>query len=194
MVITTGWAFAVMAGVFAAIACGTLGFAISSGDYSKLIYYVPAQMLGAFVGAALVWLHFLPHWKETADVSSKAGRILHRVGDSQFRREPRQRSHWHIRACVCFRRCVLKDGRARRPRCRPWTPPCRLCGLGHRSFAGRHHRLRINPARDLGPRIAHAVLPIAGKGSSDWNYAGIPVVGPLVGASLAGLLLHALRF
>jgi glycerol uptake facilitator protein len=52
----------------------------------------------------------------------------------------------------------------------------------------------INPARDLGPRIAHAVLPIAGKGSSDWGYAAIPVIGPLAGASLAGLLLHALRF
>jgi glycerol uptake facilitator protein len=51
----------------------------------------------------------------------------------------------------------------------------------------------INPARDLGPRIAHAVLPIAGKGNSDWGYAAIPVVGPLVGASMAGLLLHALH-
>jgi glycerol uptake facilitator-like aquaporin len=52
----------------------------------------------------------------------------------------------------------------------------------------------INPARDLGPRIAHAVLPIAGKGGSDWSYAGIPVVGPLVGASLAGLLVHSFHF
>jgi glycerol uptake facilitator protein len=52
----------------------------------------------------------------------------------------------------------------------------------------------IDPARDLGPRIAHAVLPIAGKGSSDWGYAGIPVVGPLIGASLAGLLMHMLHF
>jgi glycerol uptake facilitator protein len=52
----------------------------------------------------------------------------------------------------------------------------------------------INPARDLGPRIAHAVLPIAGKGNSDWSYAPIPIVGPLIGASLAGLLVHALHF
>jgi glycerol uptake facilitator protein len=52
----------------------------------------------------------------------------------------------------------------------------------------------INPARDLGPRIAHAVLPISGKGTSDWGYAGIPVVGPLIGASLAGLLIHMLHF
>jgi glycerol uptake facilitator-like aquaporin len=60
------------------------------------------------------------------------------------------------------------------------------------SFSAR--RYAINPARDLGPRIAHAVLPIAGKGSSDWGYAGIPVVGPLIGASLAGLFVHALHF
>jgi len=77
MVITSGWAFAVMAGVFTAIACGsgdahlnpavTMGFAISSGEFVKFVPYVVAQMGGAFVGAALVWLHFLPHWKETPE-------------------------------------------------------------------------------------------------------------------------------
>src|SRR5271168_5107863 len=81
LVITTGWAFAVMAGVFVAIACGskggflnpavTLGVAISSGDYSNLASLIGAQMLGAFVGAALVWLQYLPHWKETPDASLK---------------------------------------------------------------------------------------------------------------------------
>src|SRR5215470_14702330 len=75
MVITTGWALAVMAGVFVAIACGssdahlnpavTMGFAVSSGEFSKLAPYVVAQLAGAFAGAALVWLHFLPHWQET---------------------------------------------------------------------------------------------------------------------------------
>ena len=75
MVITSGWAFAVMAGVFTAIACGssdahlnpavTLGFAVSSGQFAKFAPYIIAQMAGAFVGAILVWLHFLPHWKET---------------------------------------------------------------------------------------------------------------------------------
>lgn len=52
----------------------------------------------------------------------------------------------------------------------------------------------INPARDLGPRIAHAILPIAGKGDSDWGYASIPVIGPLVGGALAGVLIHLIRF
>src|SRR5271168_902212 len=81
MVITTGWAFAVMAGAFVGVACGskdaflnpalTLGIAVSTGDYSKLAGYLPAQLLGALVGAILVWLHYLPHWKETQDPSLK---------------------------------------------------------------------------------------------------------------------------
>src|SRR5258706_11623568 len=74
MVITSGWAFAVMAGVFTAIACGsndahlnpavTMGFAVSSGDFARVAPYLIAQMAGAFVGAALVWVHFPPPWEE----------------------------------------------------------------------------------------------------------------------------------
>ena len=81
MVITAGWAFAVMAGVFTAIACGssdahlnpavTLGFAVRAGDFGKVAPYIAAQMLGAVAGAALVWLHYLPHWKETPDAPGK---------------------------------------------------------------------------------------------------------------------------
>ena len=83
MVITSGWAFAVMAGVFTAIACGsadahlnpavTMGFAVSSGQFAKFAPYLVAQMAGAFVGAILVWLHFLPHWRETKDQGLKLG-------------------------------------------------------------------------------------------------------------------------
>ena len=81
MVITSGWAFAVMAGVFTAIACGsndahlnpavTMGFAVSSRDFARFAPYLIVQMAGAFVGAALVWLQFLPHWKETPDQGLK---------------------------------------------------------------------------------------------------------------------------
>ena len=81
IVITAGWAFAVMAGIFTAVACGstdahlnpavTLGFAVSSGNYAKFLPYLAAQVLGAFAGAALVWLHFLPHWRETPDAETK---------------------------------------------------------------------------------------------------------------------------
>src|SRR5215813_2627042 len=81
IVITAGWAFAVMCGVFAAIACGssdahlnpavTLGFAVRAGAYGKFLPYLSAQLLGAVVGAVLVWLHYLPHWKETPDTGLK---------------------------------------------------------------------------------------------------------------------------
>src|SRR5437899_3992935 len=81
MVITAGWAFAVMAGVFTAVACGssdahlnpavTLGFAIRAGSFGKCLPYIGAQMLGAIVGAGLVWLHYLPHWRETPDPGLK---------------------------------------------------------------------------------------------------------------------------
>ena len=81
MVIATGWALAVMTGVFTASACGssdahlnpavTLGMALKSGDFSNVVQYTAAQMLGAMVGATLVWLHFLPHWEETPDADRK---------------------------------------------------------------------------------------------------------------------------
>src|SRR6266403_1322038 len=83
MVITAGWAFAVMAGVFTAIACGssdahlnpavTIGFAIRDSDFAKFMPYLVAQLLGGIAGAALVWLHYLSHWKETPDVAAKLG-------------------------------------------------------------------------------------------------------------------------
>src|SRR5258705_5150161 len=86
MAITTGWAFAVMAGVFTAIACGsndahlnpavTIGFAVREGNFAKFAPYLAAQMLGAIVGAGLVWLHYFPQWKETPEASSKLGCFL----------------------------------------------------------------------------------------------------------------------
>src|SRR6201981_4245809 len=83
MVITAGWAFAVMAGVFVAIACGssdahlnpavTMGMAVRAGSFQKVLPYFAAQVLGAVAGATLVWLHYLPHWKETAGKDAKLG-------------------------------------------------------------------------------------------------------------------------
>jgi len=203
IVITAGWAFAVMAGVFASIACGskdaflnpavTLGFAISSGDYSKLVSLVTAQMLGAFVGATLVWLHFLPHWQETPDTSLKlavfctvpairnvaANLISEIIGTFVL----------VFIAGAIFSKAVAKDGIA--AGLGPYLVGCLVWAIG--LSLGGTTGYAINPARDLAPRIAHAVLPVAGKGNSDWNYAAIPVVGPLVGAGLAGFLLHILN-
>ena len=202
IVITAGWAFAVMAGVFAAIACGskgaflnpavTLGFAISSGDFSKLLSLAGAQMLGAFVGATLVWLHYLPHWKETQDVSLKLGVFctapaIRNVAANLISEIIGTFVLVFIAGAI-FAKAVAKDGPA--AGLGPYLVGCLVWAIG--LSLGGTTGYAINPARDLGPRIAHAVLPIAGKGNSDWGYAAIPVVGPLLGASLAGFLLHAL--
>ncbi len=200
IVITTGWALAVMAGVFTAIACGskdahinpavTLGFAVSTGDFHKVGPYIAAQMLGAIVGAALVWLHFLPHWKETVDPSAKlavfsttpairnttANLISEIIGTMVL----------VFVVGAIFSRAVAATGPA--AGLGPYLVGSLVWGIG--LSLGGTTGYAINPARDLGPRIAHAILPIAGKGSSDWGYAPIPVLGPLVGGALAGVLIR----
>lgn len=203
MVITAGWAFAVMAGVFAAIAFGskgaflnpavTLGLAISSGDYSGLFSLMGAQMLGAFVGATLVWLHYLPHWKETADASLKLGVFctapaIRNVATNLIS-EIIGTFILVLIAGAIFSRAVSQVGIA--AGLGPFLVGCVVWAIG--LSLGGTTGYAINPARDLGPRIAHAVLPITGKGRSDWGYAAIPVFGPLIGASLAGILLHVLK-
>jgi glycerol uptake facilitator protein len=204
MVITAGWAFAVMAGVFASIACGskdaflnpavTLGFAVSSGDYSKFLPYAAAELLGAFVGAALVWLHYFPHWKETPDAALKLGVFCTapaiRSAAANLISEIIGTFVLVFIAGAIFAKAVAKDGPA--AGLGPYLVGCLVWVIG--LSLGGTTGYAINPARDLGPRIAHAVLPIAGKGKSDWGYASIPVIGPLVGASLAGLLVHVLHF
>lgn len=203
LVITTGWAFAVMAGVFTAIACGskdahinpavTIGFAVSSGNYSHVALYVGAQMLGAIVGATFVWLHFWPHWRETQD--SELKRLC-------FCTEPAIRNAVTnltsevlgtfvlvLVVASIFSKSVASGGLA--PGLGPFLVGCLVWGIG--LCLGGTTGYAINPARDLGPRIAHAILPIPGKGKSDWNYASIPVVGPLIGGALAGLLIRALQ-
>jgi len=201
MVITSAWAFAVMAGVFAAIACGskdahlnpavTLGFAISSGDYSKLALYLPAQLLGAFAGATLVWLHYFPHWKETLDPSLKL---------AVFCTSPAIRNLFANLISEIIGTFVLvfivgaifsKAVAGIAGGLGPYLVASLVWGIG--LSLGGTTGYAINPARDLGPRIAHALLPIPGKRDSDWSYATIPVVGPLLGSGLAGLLLRALK-
>ncbi|MCI0352883.1 MAG: aquaporin family protein [Acidobacteriales bacterium] len=204
IVITAGWAFAVMAGVFASIACGspdahlnpavTFGFAVSTGDYSKLAPYITAQMLGALTGAILVWLQFLPHWKETPDPSLKlavfctapairnlaANLVSEIIGTFVL----------VFVIGAIFSKAVSNVGIS--AGLGPYLVGCLVWGIG--LSLGGTTGYAINPARDLGPRIAHAILPIAGKGHSDWQYATVPVVGPLIGGSLAGLFIHLAKF
>ncbi len=202
MVITSGWAFAVMAGVFTSIACGssdaylnpavTMGFAVSSGQFAKLVPYIVAQMAGAFVGAVLVWLHFLPHWKETPDQGLKlavfcTAPAIRRFGANLISEIIGTFVLVFVVGAI-FSKAVAASGPA--AGLGPYLVAALVWGIG--LSLGGTTGYAINPARDLGPRLAHAALPIAGKGSSDWGYAIVPVLGPLFGAGLAGIVLRAI--
>jgi glycerol uptake facilitator protein len=197
IVITAGWAFAVLIGVYVAIAFGSkdafinpavaVWAAISSGDGSKLASVIPAEFLGAFVGAALVWLQYLPHWKETTDPGLKlacfcTGPAIRNTGANLISEI--------IGSVVLMVGVGAIFATPNGPLAGGWGP----YAVGMLVWAiglslGGTTGYAINPARDLGPRIAHAVLPIAGKGDSDWGYSWIPVVGPLIGAVIGVLVM-----
>jgi glycerol uptake facilitator protein len=201
MVIATGWAFAVMTGVFTAIACGapghlnpavTLASAVASGDFHNVLPYTLAQILGAIAGAALVWIHFGPHWSQTPDAESKRACFC----TSPAIRNPAANLASEIIgtfvlilvASAIGSKAGAPVGPA--PGLTPYLVGCLVWGIG--LSLGGTTGYAINPARDLGPRIAHSLLPIAQKGGSDWSYAPVPIAGPLVGAALAGLLVRAI--
>jgi glycerol uptake facilitator protein len=202
MVITAGWAFAVMCGVFTAIACGspeahlnpavTLAVALKTGDYSRLVPFALAQLLGAFVGATLVWLHYLPHWEQTSEVEFKRGVFCTipaiRNAGANFFSEVLGTFVLIFLISAIFSKQVASVGIA--AGLGPFLVGSLVWGIG--LSLGGTTGYAINPARDLGPRIAHALLPIAGKGDSDWGYAWIPIAGPLVGGALAGWLVRVI--
>ena len=202
MVITAGWAFAVMAGVFTAIACGssdahlnpavTIGFAARDGNFAKFFPYFAAQLLGAFVGAALVWLHYLPHWIETPDSGVKLACFCTapaiRSAVSNLFSEMIATFVLVFVVGAIFSKSVAATGSG--AGLGPYLVGSLVWGIG--LSLGGPTGYAINPARDLGPRIAHTILPIAGKSGSDWGYSPIPVIGPLTGGLLAGLLLRVL--
>lgn len=201
MVITAGWAFAVMAGVFTAIAAGsndahlnpavTLGFCLRQGDYSRLWSYLPAQLLGAICGAVLVWLHYLPHWGETQDSGAKlacfsTGPAIRRFGPNLLSEIIATFVLVFVVGAI-FSRAA---GSTAPGALGPYLVGSLVWGIG--LSLGATTGYAINPARDFGPRLAHALLPIPGKGGSDWRYAAVPILGPLIGGGLAGALLRFL--
>ncbi|MCU1241529.1 MAG: Aquaporin [Candidatus Acidoferrum typicum] len=201
MVITAGWAFAVMAGVFTAIACGssdahlnpavTLGFAVRAGSFSKCLPYIAAQLLGAIAGAALVWAHYFPHWKETADPGLKLACFCTapaiRNALANLVSEIIATFALVFVVGAIFSKAIAASGPGALG---PYLVGSLVWGIG--LSLGGTTGYAINPARDLGPRVAHALLPVAGKGGSHWSYAPIPVIGPLLGGALAGWLLNFL--
>jgi glycerol uptake facilitator protein len=195
LTIVFGYGLGVVAGVFTAIACGsgdahinpavTLGFAISSGDFSKSVPYLIAQVLGGLVGGILVWIHFLPHWAETPEGGSKLACFS--TGPA-IRNTPANIISEVIGTflLVLIIASIVKTGPA--PGLVPFLVGATVWGIG--SGLGGTTGFAINPARDLGPRIAHAILPIPGKGGSDFGYGlAVPVLGGLIGGALAGLFI-----
>lgn len=197
IVITAGWAFAVMIGIFVAKAFGsidahlnpavTVAFAVATDKFDKVIPYISAQMIGAFLGAVLVWLHYLPHWSATEHKSSKL---------AAFGTSPAIRSLGSNFLSEVLGTTVLILGLAgisskgigqMAVGVGPYLVGMLVWSIG--LSLGGPTGYSINPARDLAPRIAHAILPISGKGSSDWGYSWVPVFGPLVGAVVGGLLI-----
>ena len=149
-------------------------------------------MSGAIAGAALVWLHYLPHWKETPDQGAKlaifcTGPAI-RDYPANFLSEVIATFVLVFLVFAIFSRHVSPGGPA--AGLGPYLVGSLVWGIG--LSLGGTTGYAINPARDLGPRIAHAILPIAGKGPSGWDYAVIPAVGPLVGGALAALLVKIL--
>jgi len=197
IVITTGWALAVLLGIFGAVATGApqadLNPAVTLFKMFLGVYTVPhaiatmiAEIAGGIAGGAITWLMYLPHWEATEDKGLKL---------AVFCTGPAIRNTFANLLCeilataflligifTIFSKGVMGTG-SYAVGVGPYMVGMLIWALG--LSLGGPTGYALNPARDLGPRIAHAILPIAGKGDSDWGYAWIPVVAPMIGACLA---------
>lgn len=201
IVITTGWAFAVYVGVLVAGPFSgahinpavTLGLAIAGKfPWADVPMYILAQMIGAMIGAFLVWLTY----KQQYDTTDDAGSIL-----ATFSTGPVIHNGFLNMVTEIIGTFVLMYGVFYIAGAEMDGTPIGLGSIGAFPVAvivwviglslGGPTGYAINPARDLGPRIMHAVLPIKAKGSSDWGYSWVPVIGPIIGAAIAAYLFMA---
>jgi glycerol uptake facilitator protein len=196
IVITLGWGMAVAVAVYCVGQFSgahinpavTLGFAVTGGlEWAQVPGYIIAQFLGAFVGAVIVWLAYLPHWAETADAGLKLG--VFSTAPAIYNTPANVITEIVGTFVLVFGvfGIIANDLAAGLA---PLLVGLLVLGIG--LSLGGPTGYAINPARDLGPRIAHAVLPIAGKGGSDWGYAWIPVVAPIIGGILGAFVYTAL--
>lgn len=205
LMINFGWGLAVFAGVTVAYASGahlnpavTIGLATSgltefapgvAVSVTSVLLYWAAQLIGAFIGAVIVFLAYKKHFDEEPDAGTKL---------AVFSTGPAIRSYgWNtfteIVGTFVLVFVVIGFGRAEPAGLAALGAlPVALLVVGIGASLGGPTGFAINPARDLGPRIAHALLPIKGKGSSDWSYSWVPVVGPLIGGAIAGVAATAL--
>lgn len=198
IVITFGWGMAVFVAVFSVAAYSgahinpavTIGLALAGKfPWSEVPFYLLAQMIGAAIGAFLVWIHYRQHFELTDDGNIKLG---------VFSTAPQVRSFWNNFLSEVIGTFVLVFGVLYLAKPDVGLGALDALPVGLLVFAiglslGGTTGYAINPARDLGPRIMHALLPIPGKRDSDWSYSWIPVFGPIVGSILAALLFLALH-
>ncbi|GAA3052239.1 MULTISPECIES: MIP/aquaporin family protein [Actinomycetes] len=201
LLINFGWGLGVFAGVYVAYGSGahinpavTVGLMTSGAEefapgiaatVPHMFAYFAAQLIGAFIGAVLAWLAYKKHF----DAETDAGKIL-----GVFSTGPEKRAYgWNVVTEVIgtyvLVLLVLMFGETP-SELGPLAVALVVVGIG--ASIGGPTGYAINPARDLGPRIAHALLPIGNKGSSDWAYSWVPIVGPILGAILAGTTVQVL--
>ena len=186
IVITAGWAFAVACGIFVATSLGAPGalnpvgplldFLNGNRGLPEALGMIAAETAGAFAGAVLVWLAYLPHWAVTADAAAKRGIFCTSPAISSPLANLLSEAIGTF-ALVLITSCIGKAS--------PGLANAPLVGMVVWAIGlslGATTGYAINPARDFGPRLAHAILPVAGKGDSNWQYAWVPIVGPVLGA------------
>lgn len=204
LMVNFGWGLGVFAGVYVAALSGAhLNFAVTVGlwingdtaqfapgvdkTFVNAMAYLAAQMIGSILGAILCWLSYKQHFDEEPDPANKLG---------VFSTGPAIRSYgWNlvteIIGTFVLVFVILSFG-STPSGLGPLAVALLVVGIG--ASLGGPTGYAINPNRDLGPRIAHAILPIKGKGNSDWSYAWVPIVGPIIGGALAGIIVQFISF
>lgn len=196
IVVTIAWGLAVTMGVFAVGSISgahlnpavTIALAIDgSFPWADVPGYIVAQMIGAIIGATIVFLHYLPHWKGTKDPGTKLG--VFATGPAIPHTFSNLLSEM-IGTFILILGLLFIGANKFTEGLNPFAVGLLIVAIG--MSLGGTTGYAINPARDLGPRIAHFILPIHGKGSSNWGYAWIPVVGPILGGALGAVIYKAL--